>query len=162
MMIELFVYILPKIISWAMGGMHVSLLGEYGSDGFDSHGVMALVDLCQAGETWTGVSTWILRRTQKKPIIKPGSWVIRCWSSPCCWLLWGLGKKLSPEMRNCVPCEGNMSCVCWNVIRWGKGLNEMGGILDSVFLSEPGDLEKDVNTSQVRMGALLMADRHCG
>lgn len=50
MMIELFVYILPKIISWAMGGMHVSLLGEYGSDGFDSHGVMALVDLCQAGE----------------------------------------------------------------------------------------------------------------
>ena len=38
----------------------------------------------------------------------------------------------------------------------------MGGILDSVFLSEPSDLEKDMNTSQVRMGALLMEDKHCG
>lgn len=37
MMIELFVYTLPKIISWAMDGMHVSLLRGYGSDGFDSH-----------------------------------------------------------------------------------------------------------------------------
>ena len=36
----------------------------------------------------------------------------------------------------------------------------MGGILDSAFLSEPSVLGKDVNTSQVRMGALLMEDRH--